>query len=385
MTVAVILALLGQFWAYDALAAGLTGLWGCNPSPTCEQFSASSRVSFATFIFFTAAAGIGHFNQAWDVKFLVYAVLVATCVFLPNEAIEAYVWVARVFAFVFLVLQQIVIIDSAYLINEVLLEWHRLDTESNKWIALLISLITICFTASFVWIALLFVFFWSPECGAAKAFICIALASVLGMTTLQLVVDYESSAVARQPLLVSSVVSLYVIYLVFIALSTNPSEECNPLYTDSSKTAAIVFGLVLAFLSTVSTAAFSSSSMSNLAVVSLSSTRQLPANHLEDVLTGAPTVVVGSATSPPEQPPMTTAGSSTSGKVATFNLAMAIISCYWCMVLTNWGDASEGRSGSNPTAGKVSMWMNASASWICSALYAWTIVAPKLLPDRDFS
>jgi hypothetical protein len=31
------------------------------------------------------------------------------------------------------------------------------------------------------------------------------------------------------------------------------------------------------------------------------------------------------------------------------------------------------------------MWMNITASWACSLLYTWTIVAPRVFPDRDFS
>jgi hypothetical protein len=65
---------------------------------------------------------------------------------------------------------------------------------------------------------------------------------------------------------------------------------------------------------------------------------------------------------------------------------MTLIAMYACMVLTNWGNASaDGGSSSSPTTGHVAMWMNASASWICVGIYAWTLVAPKLLPGRDFS
>jgi hypothetical protein len=73
-------------------------------------------------------------------------------------------------------------------------------------------------------------------------------------------------------------------------------------------------------------------------------------------------------------------------RVATFNIAMMLIAMYWCMVLTDWGNVvKESASDSSPTAGKVVMWMNIVASWMCSLLYIWTIVAPKVFPDRDFS
>jgi len=58
---------------------------------------------------------------------------------------------------------------------------------------------------------------------------------------------------------------------------------------------------------------------------------------------------------------------------------------YWCMVLTDWGNVDRSASGASPTNGKIAMWMNITASWICTLLYGWTLVAPRVFPDRDFS
>jgi hypothetical protein len=68
-----------------------------------------------------------------------------------------------------------------------------------------------------------------------------------------------------------------------------------------------------------------------------------------------------------------------------FNVVMVLICQYWCMVLTDWGSSSDRDSGSSPTAGYTAMWMNIVAAWICVVLYVWTLIAPRLFPDRDFS
>ena len=39
---------------------------------------------------------------------------------------------------------------------------------------------------------------------------------------------------------------------------------------------------------------------------------------------------------------------------------------------------------SDPKVGYSSFWIQASAQWICLIMYSWTLVAPKLFPDRDF-
>ena len=64
---------------------------------------------------------------------------------------------------------------------------------------------------------------------------------------------------------------------------------------------------------------------------------------------------------------------------------MALMACQVAMVLTNWGSLQSSGSPSSPSAGKVSMWIQAAAQWVAGLLYIWTCVAPTLFPDRDFS
>jgi len=64
-----------------------------------------------------------------------------------------------------------------------------------------------------------------------------------------------------------------------------------------------------------------------------------------------------------------------------------------CM-LTGWGsiqgvveqdDGEEHHTAANPTVSRVNMAMVAVSQWCALVLYAWTLVAPRLFPDRDFS
>jgi hypothetical protein len=36
-------------------------------------------------------------------------------------------------------------------------------------------------------------------------------------------------------------------------------------------------------------------------------------------------------------------------------------------------------------ANEASMWVKVISSWLCLALYTWTLVAPILLPSREFN
>ena len=71
------------------------------------------------------------------------------------------------------------------------------------------------------------------------------------------------------------------------------------------------------------------------------------------------------------------------------NVVMALISCWVAMTLTGWGtiEAADDISASmaNPTVGRVNMAMLGISQWLAIGLYMWTLLAPRLFPDRDFS
>lgn len=63
------------------------------------------------------------------------------------------------------------------------------------------------------------------------------------------------------------------------------------------------------------------------------------------------------------------------------------------MVLTGWGtleaaapaDADSNFHAANPTVGRFNMAMIGISQWCAILLYVWTLAAPALFPDRDFS
>ena len=66
-------------------------------------------------------------------------------------------------------------------------------------------------------------------------------------------------------------------------------------------------------------------------------------------------------------------------------LIFMLISSYYAMVLTNWATERTGASVSSQKEGSASMWIQASAQWIALLMYIWSLIAPDLFPDRDFS
>ncbi|CAH2099815.1 unnamed protein product [Euphydryas editha] len=64
-----------------------------------------------------------------------------------------------------------------------------------------------------------------------------------------------------------------------------------------------------------------------------------------------------------------------------FHIVFALATLYIMMTLTNWYNPSSQLSKENV----ASMWIKITSSWLCVGLYVWTLVAPAILPDRDFS
>ena len=66
-----------------------------------------------------------------------------------------------------------------------------------------------------------------------------------------------------------------------------------------------------------------------------------------------------------------------------FHLIFALASMYIAMLMTGWGTGAEERDLID--VGWTSVWVKVVAQWATVALYAWTMTAPLLFPDRDFS
>jgi Serine incorporator (Serinc) len=70
------------------------------------------------------------------------------------------------------------------------------------------------------------------------------------------------------------------------------------------------------------------------------------------------------------------------------NVVLALISCWVAMTLTGWGTLEgldQDEHAANPQIGRVNMAMIGISQWMAILLYIWTLVAPRLFPDREFN
>jgi len=65
-----------------------------------------------------------------------------------------------------------------------------------------------------------------------------------------------------------------------------------------------------------------------------------------------------------------------------FHVMFALATLYVMMTLTNWFKPSGDLTSLN--ANEASVWVKICSAWLCVILYVWTLIAPCMLPDRDF-
>ncbi|CAG9575897.1 unnamed protein product [Danaus chrysippus] len=358
------------------------------------------RICFATCLFFVLMAllmiGVrsskdpraGIQNGFWGIKYLIVIGGIIGAFFIP-EGSFASTWMVfgMIGGFCFIVIQLILIIDFAHSWAEKWVSNYE-ETQSRGWYSALLLAMLSCYALTLTGIVLLYVFYTKPDgCDLSKFIISFNLILVViasAISILPSVQEYQP----RSGLLQSAVVSLYVMYLTWSALS-NSAAPCNASITDenedlreenywSSFDKQSIIGLVIwvcsVLYSCVRTASSSSKiTMSEhiLAKDGTSGEGGLIANEEGD----------GGEAGAKETKVYDNEDDAVAYSWSFFHVVFALATLYIMMTLTNWYNPSSQLSKSNV----ASMWIKITSSWLCIGLYIWTLVAPAVLPDRDFS
>lgn len=309
-------------------------------------------------------------NGFWGIKYLV---LIAGCVgafFIPEGQFgPTWMVFGMIGGFLFILVQVYLIIDFAYGWAERWLANYE-ETESKAWFVAMLLSSLVMYILTVTGVVLLFMYYTlANDCALNKFFISI-----------NFILCFISSAVSILPqvqenrptsgLLQSSLISLYVTYLTWSAVSNSPDQECNPgflgLIGQSEKSDMTlhhdsIVGLVIWMLVVI----YSS-------IRTASSSEKLMGSDAEAVL---------------EEGQEREAGSDESDGVryswAFFHFIFAIATLYIMMTLTNW--FSPNSSLVTFSANSASMWVKMVSSWLCIVIYNWWNIAPMVFTNRDFS
>lgn len=357
----------------------------CSSIDICKNavgYMAVYRILFATTMFFITMAilmiGVKSSKDArasiqngfWGPKYLILIAAVVGAFFIPQDSSFSSVWMffGMLGGFFFILIQLILIVDFAHTWAESWVE--RLEETESKWYYYgLIFFTLLNYLVSFVAIILLFVYYTDgPDCGWQKFFI----SSNLILCTILSILSVLPLIQERQPrsgLLQSSLLTGYVIYLTWSALSST-SSSCKPGSLESDKPSTnseALVGLLLWFVCVIYSS-IRNSSNSQVSRLTLTETREVD----KDVEVG--------------QRPQGTYDNE-EDEIAYnwsfFHIMFSFATLYVMVTLTGWNQPSAAVAGSINNS--ASMWVKIISSWLCSGLYIWTLVAPIILPDRDFS
>ncbi|PWN48344.1 TMS membrane protein/tumor differentially expressed protein [Violaceomyces palustris] len=379
-------------------------------------------------------------NGWWGPKVLLWLVLTGLTFAVPNGFFIFWAnYVSLILASVFIVVGLVLLVDFAHTWSETCLDkWET--TDSNFWKFTLIGSTLGMYAATIALTGVLYAFFASSGCRLNQFFISLNLALCIVLTILCISPQVQE-ANPRSGLAQSSMVAAYCTYLIASAVMNRDNVECNPITRGrggNAKTTTVVIGALFTFLAiaySTSRAATQSKALVGRRRAALNESTPpsgygpLATRESMDtsnggggagVITSQPTgkdslriqalmAAVEAGAIPASALDEEDDDDSDDGiggggedndderqgtryNYSFFHFVFAIAACYTAMLLTDWRfvrlggpspDPSEDGApiayiGRSPTA----MWMRVVSSWLCVLMYAWSLVAPVLLPDR---
>ncbi|MED6272466.1 Serine incorporator 1, partial [Characodon lateralis] len=327
----------------------------------------------------------------WFFKFLALVGLTVGAFFIPDGTFTT-VWYyfGVVGSFIFIIIQLILLVDFAHSWNQ---SWLEKAENGNKkcWFAALLSFTFITYALAFTAVVLFYVFYTQPDdCTEHKVFISLNLLFCIAVSIVAILPKVQE-AQPTSGLLQASVISLYTMYLTWSAMTNNPNKQCNPsllsLVQPSSPTpppgptqapgyvqwwdAQSIVGLLVFLFCTL----YASIRSSNNAQVN-----KLMQTEESQGLTADQEASVG------EDGVRRAVDNEEDGVTYSytfFHFSLCLASLYIMMTLTNWYKPNSDYETMQTSMPAV--WVKISSSWLSLGLYLWTLVAPLVLPDRDFN
>ncbi|XP_020278400.1 probable serine incorporator isoform X2 [Pseudomyrmex gracilis] len=324
-------------------------------------------------------------NGFWAIKYLLIIGGIIGAFFIPERSFGfTWMYFGMIGGFLFIIIQLILIVDFAHSWADAWVGNYE-ETESKGWYGALLGASFFNYAVSITGVVLLYVYYThESECKLNKFFISFNLILCIITSVISILPTVQEHQ-PRSGLLQSSVVTLYVVYLTWSGVSNNPDRKCNPGFfsiisgTDSrvSFDKESIIGLIIWFSCVL---------YSSLRTASKSSKITMSENVLVQD-NGADYTTVEGRNPDAEGGNEAKVWDNEEEKVAYnwsfFHLMFALATLYVMMTLTNWYKPNSSLDTLNANA--ASMWVKIISSWMCLSLYVWSLIAPAIFPNRDFS
>uniref|UniRef100_A0A4W5KDE6 Uncharacterized protein n=1 Tax=Hucho hucho TaxID=62062 RepID=A0A4W5KDE6_9TELE len=352
-------------------------------------------------------------NGFWFFKIATMVAVTVGAFYIP-EGPFTHLWfvVGTCGAFCFILIQLVLLVDFAHSWNESWVD-NMESANSRSWYAALLTVTGLNYVMSFIAVVLMYLFYTqSKGCLLNKFFISFnmilcAVASVVSV--LPRVQEFQP----RSGLLQSSFMTMYTMYLTWSAMTNEPDRICNPSLLSifqqtlvptlapleiENQTTVVIIGTEEPILSSPYLQWWDAQSIMGLAIFILcilySSIRSSSTSQVNKLTMASNDTVIleESKAGTPEE-----GGTGRKGPRRVednerdtvqysyffFHFMLFLASLYIMMTLTNW--YSPDADYNAMTSKWPAVWVKISSSWVCLALYTWTLVAPMILTSRDFS
>ncbi|XP_054472217.1 serine incorporator 1 [Anoplopoma fimbria] len=349
-------------------------------------------------------------NGFWFFKFAALMAITVGAFYIPDGPFT-YTWfvVGSGGAFCFILIQLVLLVDFAHSWNE---SWvDKMETGYSRcWYAALLGVTILNYILSFTAVVLFFVFYTKPDgCFINKFFISFNMLFCVLVSVVSVLHKVQESQ-TRSGLLQSSIITLYTMYLTWSAMTNEPDRACNPSLLSifqqiaaptpaplemENQTAVVIIGIDEPVLTSPYLQWWDAQSIVGLAIFVLcilySSIRSSSTSQVNKLtMASKDSTILAEGGSSPDLSEESTGPRRVEDNerdlvqysYSFFHFMLFLASLYIMMTLTNWysPDADYTITSKWPA-----VWVKITSSWVCLALYTWTLVAPLILTNRDFS
>ncbi|XP_010629762.1 serine incorporator 3 isoform X1 [Fukomys damarensis] len=379
-------------------------------------YKAIYRINFALAIFFFALCLLmlkvktskdpraAIHNGFWFFKIAALIGIMVGSFYIPEGYFTSVLFVVGLIgAALFILIQLVLLVDLAHSWNEA---WVNKMEEGNPrvWNAALLCVTSLFYILSIVSVGLLFAYYTKPDgCTENKFFISINLILCIVVSFISILSKVQEHQ-PRSGLLQSSIITLYTLYLTWSAMTNEPDRSCNPTLLSIITHIAAPTVAPTNTTAVVPTSAPPSGNGHSLDsesvlgvivfVICLVYSSIRTSNHSQAkklTLSGSDSVILGDTTASgggdeEDGQPQRVVDNEKEGVQYNYSmchLMFCLASLYIMMTLTNWySPDAKFQTVSNKWP---AVWVKISSSWMCLLLYVWTLVAPLVLTNRDFS
>lgn len=396
----------------------------CNGS-ACYGFVFVQRVNFALGVFHAILAicllGVHSSrngrapiqNGFWGPKIVAWFSLIVVTFFIPDGFFLFWGKYIAIFgATLFLLLGLVLLVDLAHTIAEYCLAKIEEPDSARIWRFLIIGGTITMYLASLAMTIVMYIFFANKGCSMNQSAITVNLLLILIVSALSVHPTVQETN-TRSGLVQSATVAVYCTYLTLSAVGMEPDEQhCNPLVrARGTRKATIVLGAFITFLTVAYTTTRAatyglalggtarSADYASLAaddgehgLVDASqpqSRREMRAEALRAAVdSGAlPASALDDDDSDDEEGAGKKRGKDDERDATQYNYSMFhivfLLSTMWIASLLTTNLESNGNNDF-VAVGRTywASWVKIVSAWVCYAIYAWSLLAPVLLPDR---